>query len=179
LIFALLNPAILPSSIYERFSSTFLNKGTIGSEDIKEILEPSAKNRLIAWEGGVGMIKDHPLVGVGYGLFSTTVPFYAPIYQIDAHNTYLIIAAELGLPALILFLLILTIIFKNCWYVYCRAKDKFIKSFALGFMAGIVGLLVCNMFGSRLDSQEVTSFFWILAALIFKTKALLQKGQLN
>lgn len=179
LILALINPTILPSAIYERFSSTFSKKNTIISDDIKENLEPSARNRLIAWEGGIVMIKDHPFIGVGFGLFSKKIPFYAPIYEIDAHNAFLIIAAELGLPALILFLLILAIIFKNCWYVYCRAKDKLIKSFALGFMAGIVGLLVCNMFGSRLDSQEVTGFFWILAALIFKTKALLQKGQLN
>ena len=32
-----------------------------------------------------------------------------------------------------------------------------------------------NMFGSRLDSQEVSSYFWILAALMMRLKILDQK----
>ena len=32
-----------------------------------------------------------------------------------------------------------------------------------------------NMFGSRLDSQEVSSYFWILAALIMRLKILDQR----
>ena len=112
------------------------------------------------------MIKDYPLFGVGYGLFSRTIPHYAPIGTIDAHNTYLILAAEMGIPALLVFLLIVFIMVKNSYWLYKNCKDKFIRAFALGMLGGLFGLLMVNMFGSRLNSEEVSTYFWIYAGLI-------------
>lgn len=177
-IFALFSPGILPSSLYERFSSTFTEGDYLYQNSLQERLEPSAGTRLIIWKGAINIIKDHPVFGIGYGVFPYLIPFYAPVGHRDAHNTYLIVGAELGLFGLGVFLWILALIFKNTWFVYRKSQDKFIRALALGFLAGIVGLLVCNIFGSRLDSQELTGFFWILTALIFKSKELIKKGQL-
>ena len=83
------------------------------------------------------MIKDAPFFGFGYGLFPYIVGQYAPnqgIDNMDAHNTYLILAAEMGLPALILFLVILLIteLFLTDQsrkpVVTCRGLDLFMKS---------------------------------------------------
>ncbi|OGX15231.1 MAG: hypothetical protein A2166_00380 [Omnitrophica WOR_2 bacterium RBG_13_41_10] len=178
LVLAFLKPTILPSALYYRFSSTFVKDKATYDVAIEEKLEPSAQQRIVVWRGAIQMIKDHPLFGVGYGVFPHLISFYAPVGQMDAHNTYLILFAELGLIGLISFLWIIALIFKNTWFVYRKAKDKFIKAFALGFLAGIFGLMVCNIFGSRLDSLALTGFFWILAALIFKSKRLIKAGQL-
>ena len=90
----------------------------------------------------------------------------------DAHNTYLIITAEMGIPALIIFLWVILLIFLNTRSLYLSTKDPFAKAFALGWIGGIFGLLLSNMFGSRLDSQEVSSYLWIIAALIMRLKIL-------
>ncbi|MFH0731636.1 MAG: O-antigen ligase family protein [Candidatus Omnitrophota bacterium] len=177
LVFVVLNPKLMPSALYERFSSTFLEEGQAAQGDVKDSLEPSAQRRITIWEGAILMIEEHPLFGIGYGLFPSTISSYASIHKVDSHNTYITLAAELGLVGLMVFLWIMLLILKNAWFVYRRTKDTFIKSFALGFLAGTVGLLVCNMFGTRLDSQEVTGLFWILTACIFKSKQIIIEEQ--
>ncbi len=122
------------------------------------------------------MIKDHPW-GVGYGIFIYLIPRYAPIYSnMDAHNTYILLAAEMGVIALVVFLLIIAILFKNSWWLYKKVKDKFFKATALGMLAGIAGFIVANMFGSRMVSEEVSSYFWILAGLIMRAVWMKRKG---
>jgi len=56
--------------------------------------------------------------------------------------------------------------------LYKNTSDPYSRAVALGFLGGLFGLLMSNMFGSRLDSQEVSSYFWILAALIMRLKIL-------
>ena len=176
---ALINPNVLPSSLRDRFASTITKQEPIYQQSLEDRLEPSAKTRIIIWKGALKMIGDRPFLGVGYGVFPYMINFYAPVGKRDPHNAYILIAAELGLIALGVFLWIIALIYKNTLFLYKKSKDKFIKSFALGFLAGIVGLLVCNIFGSRMDSQILMGFFWILTALVFKSKELLKKGQLN
>ena len=138
----------------------------------EQTLEISSRKRIDIWRGAIAMIQDHPYFGVGYGLFSNIIPYYYPGGKIDAHNTYLIIAAEMGIPALIIFLWIVWIVFRNTLRLYKTTRDPFAKALALGFLGGIFGLLMSNMFGSRLDSQEVSGYFWILAALIVRLSIL-------
>ncbi len=172
LILAVLNPVILPRGMRYRLISTFANREIIYSTSIEDVVDSSTKERFTIWKGAIKMIKEYPLLGVGYGVFPYAIPLYAPIGQIDAHNTYIIIAAEMGIFALLVFLWILLALFRHTYRLYRRSKDRFIKGFALGFLAGLAGMLMVNMFGSRLGSSEVSSYFWILSALIFRAKIL-------
>jgi O-antigen ligase len=74
--------------------------------------------RYYHWGNTLMMIRDHPLSGIGPGNFRVVYPLYAasfardPLcnYQIQiykAHNDYLQLAAECGIPALLFFLLLL------------------------------------------------------------------------
>jgi putative inorganic carbon (hco3(-)) transporter len=71
--------------------------------------EPSAAGRIEVWKAALPMIADHPLFGVGPGHF----PAYSLQYNPDArqgrvvHNEFLETAAESGLPAVVLLLLIM------------------------------------------------------------------------
>ena len=166
LIIGLFNPAILPSGIRNRMGSTFYGEKVI-SADLQEIKDESASNRINIWKGAVAMIKDEPIFGYGYGTFPYIIGNYAPnLPSIDAHNTYLIVAAEMGIPALLIFLLIIFIMIKNARWLYLKSKDKFVRAFALGMLGCLFGLVMVNMFGSRLNSEEVGAYFWIYAGLI-------------
>ena len=70
--------------------------------------------------------------------------------------------------AQMVFLLILWRIFRSARSLYVKTQEPFSKALALGFLAGFFGLLVSNIYGSRLNYAEVTSYFWILTALIMR-----------
>lgn len=169
---AVLNPVLLPPGIRYRIESTFSHPGETQladvyvSENPEQELDKSAGMRLIIWTGAMEMIGEHKWFGVGISRFQVMIPQYTHLEQfIDAHNAYILTAAEFGIPALVLFLLIVLCLFGVTAAVR-RHSDPFIRSTALGFLAGLTGLLMANMFGSRLNSIEVSGYFWILAALM-------------
>ncbi len=179
LIFALLNPAILPQGIQYRLASTFGGKKVISAE-LEDITDASAGKRLLLWQGAIEMIKDQPLFGFGYGVFPSVIGLYVPQLPFtDAHNTYLILAAEMGIPALLIFLIILVMLIKNAWWLLARTKDKYFKAFALGMLGGMFGLIAVNMFGSRLNSEEVSAYFWMYAGLVMAAVRMRQEGKIE
>jgi len=171
IITAILNPVLLPKGIQYRMSQTFRNDHNF-SVRAEDVIDKSSQHRIKAWIGAMKMIKEKPIFGIGYGLFPFLIPHYAPVWNMDAHNQYILIAAEMGLPALFVFLIILLIIFFNAWKLYRKTNDPFMRALALGFLGGLGGLFMANMFGGRLDHQEISSFFWILSALIFRARRL-------
>src|SRR5207248_11204226 len=65
--------------------------------------------RLVVWKAALRMIEKHPLIGVGMHNFKSRVLEYedeAPEQQVLslAHNSYLEITAEMGIPALLVYL---------------------------------------------------------------------------
>lgn len=64
--------------------------------------------RVYTWEATWNMIKDHPWLGVGPGVYAITYPRYTIAGPTKlAHSSYLQTAAESGIPALVAFLLLL------------------------------------------------------------------------
>jgi len=178
LLFVVLNPQFLPAGIRYRMSSTFSGDQVV-SANVEDIRDVSVKRRLVIWGGALEMIKSKPLLGFGYGTFSYIIGSFAPGEgNVDAHNTYLIIAAEMGIPMLMMFVIILLILVKNSWWLLLNTKDKYFKAFALGMLGGIFGLIMANMFGSRLNSEDVSSYFWILAGLTMRAVIFEKKGEI-
>ncbi|MBI4115457.1 MAG: O-antigen ligase family protein, partial [Candidatus Omnitrophica bacterium] len=168
--FVLQNPVLLPPGIRYRLAQTLERRPAVQqATTFEDSLDQSARTRVRVWKGALWMIREHPLLGVGYNLFETKVQHYwSEMGPVDAHNTYLLIGAELGIPGLLIFLWILGVMFWSAYALYRRSEDRFAKALALGFLGGMFGFFVSNMFGSRLDSHEVSSYFWILAGLIMR-----------
>ena len=163
------NPSLLPEGTQRMLGRTFANE----RETIEESLDKSAARRLMAWDAALRIIRDEPLFGVGYGLFPVVSTNYNPeLKGMDAHNTYLLLAAEMGLPALFTFLWILGLVSSETLRLYRGAPDRFLRGVALGFAGGLAGLVVVCMFGSRITSFEIFAYFWILAALVVRANAL-------
>ena len=65
----------------------------------------SNRFRVLTWLGTLDLIRHHPVVGTGAGTFEVAYPPYARAgFTRMAHNSYLQLAAELGLPGLALWL---------------------------------------------------------------------------
>jgi len=176
---AILNPWMLPAGIRYRMGQTITNRISSDTTELAESLESSAANRVIIWKGALHMIQDHPWWGVGYGAFPQWISAYTGGKEVqrDAHNSYLLIAAEMGIPTLLVFLLVLVVAGYYTWWLYRHTQDKFFQATALGFLAGLCALLVANMFGSRMDAQEATGYFWILCGLIMRAVLMERQAQ--
>ncbi|MBI3013318.1 MAG: O-antigen ligase family protein [Elusimicrobia bacterium] len=73
----------------------------------------AGRQRFYAWRSALLMIRDHPWKGVGYRNWGENVTLYAaqfPEWKMDpavkghAHNSFLTVASETGIPGLFLFL---------------------------------------------------------------------------
>lgn len=126
--------------------------------------EGSNQARLSNWEQALEIIKNNPL-GVGIGMYPLAVnpsaDYRQPIY---AHNLYLDIAAELGIPALIVFILILMSAFSSFWVA--AKKDAL-------YIAGVASISlfsVHSLVESPLYSVHILPVFFILLALAVSIK---------
>ena len=64
--------------------------------------------RMMVWQNGLKMIATYPVTGVGINCFNIAhADFSGTKINISPHNSFLQIAAELGIPGFILFLLII------------------------------------------------------------------------
>lgn len=129
--------------------------------------EDAQQTRLLLWAGGLKMIEMHPLFGVGLDGYKFEVAKYidpakVPIgetVQRIAHNSYMEIAAEMGLPALLIFA---GILLSSLWSlervrrIAEKSGDEFLRRVALGLQAGILGAAVALFF----VSGEYQKMFW-------------------
>lgn len=164
LILVARDPSIIPQRISGRMSHTFEhNEGPL-----TERLDKSSAQRLFIWGGGMRLSADYPLLGTGYGTFPYHIGRYAPMQAgRDAHNTYLIVAAEMGLPALVLFLWFFFGGAVFAWRVYwMSAHEPLIRMMALGYLGFWGANMAGNMFGTRFDSTETSAQFFIYTAVI-------------
>ena len=100
------------------FCSELLLHSSIADRSFDLAEDPSSNLRLLLWQSSIKMTLVHPLVGTGWGTFSSYYPVYrSPLENgsagFYAHNDFLQFAAEGGIPALLLLLgLLLGLLFQ-------------------------------------------------------------------
>lgn len=187
IIFVALNPHFLPGGLKQRVERTIQQRSDDGFA-VKKQLDASARTRLALWKGAVRMIADNPIMGVGYKMFQTYIFGYVDhnektagleLKGRDGHNAYLMIGAEMGLPALFLFLIILGNMFRIAWKSYQASPDLYWKIVSLCAMCSVGSLTVTNMFGSRVFSLILTGYLWAMMAILLKMPRWAHERSLN
>lgn len=95
--------ALVPGASWHRLAgiSKLTSLETIREADKVGSAEERLQITKVAWQ----IFTDHPVLGVGIGCYNEANARYAPQLGLrDAHNTYLSLAAEVGLPGLLLWL---------------------------------------------------------------------------
>jgi O-antigen ligase len=129
----------------------------------------STQAHLEAWKAGMLMIKEHPVVGIGLGNFKALMPSYLPNepgIRVDtvAHNMFIEVAAELGLPALMVFFGIFLFTYRTLGKLRRSASiPSLIREMALALQTGLVGFAVAGSF----VSAEYQKTSWMGLALMF------------
>lgn len=149
-----------PQGVIDRVESTHQE-----DEYGEETLDESAESRFIIWAGAAQMIQDHPL-GIGLNRFAREIGSYVPRYAgLDAHNNYIRFAVEAGPVAAIMMvtLLLALLLFARRVETVDASDDSRLLGSAL--LVSVLGVMLCNLYGSRFFDVDVMSAFWILAGL--------------
>jgi O-antigen ligase len=136
--------------------------------------EGSAQSRITVAQLALEVIKDYPILGGGIGNYLYYLPVSVTAYESFAeaakvHNLYLLLGAEMGIPALLVYLLlylvILSVALKNAF----RAQGIFAVIF-VGSAAGLMSFALHSL----VDYVEIGRWptVWLFFALIFAAERL-------
>jgi O-antigen ligase len=127
------------------------------------LADDSARQRFEILKTGLHIAASHPFLGVGIGGYLEANARYAPLLGAhDAHNTYVRLAAEMGLPGLLLWLgLVGSVLTQLRRRRAClQADDRMIQIFWIE--RAVIGFLVAGFFGSY---AGLTVFYLCLGIL--------------
>jgi O-antigen ligase len=122
--------------------------------------------RLHLAEVGIDMITSHPILGVGLNNHILVKPEFDPrsyVVNLPTHNSFLIIASEVGIPGLLFFtgFLILT-----CMAALraARVHDRYVASVAIGIVAAVIAVSV-HIQVDYIATNTNFSLLWLYAGL--------------
>ncbi|MCB8954702.1 MAG: O-antigen ligase family protein [Ardenticatenales bacterium] len=126
--------------------------------------------RLEVWQWAVAGIQDFPFTGTGLGSFRQVVHRFYPIntplsYDIaHAHNIFLQVALDLGLPGLVAYLALLLLAGVIGWQAARRAPP--LRPWAIGLLAGLVALHVYGLADALAPGSKPALLFWLALGLL-------------
>ncbi len=151
--------AIGPGQTIKRFQQIrFQGEAETGSE-------LSTRTRVELARAGIRMMEAHPVFGIGLGQFKAVEFDYNPSQTSGesnthiAHNTYIQLGAEGGIPTLALYLIILGVTLAMCRSVRKLAGvPEGIAALALSLQIGLFGIMVAQFFITAQYIKEVWLF---------------------
>ncbi|MEU4761828.1 O-antigen ligase family protein [Actinosynnema sp. NPDC023794] len=128
------------------------------------VAETNVDTRELRWQAAARMVAEHPTLGVGPGGFREGYPAASNNAEIDeqtpvAHNMYLEVAAELGVPGFALFAALLVLTAVTCERVR-RTTDDPLPIVAV--QASLIAVVVASTF----LSQQYYLPLWSLVAVV-------------
>ncbi len=154
---------LLPEEQKARFSSAGEDKTSV--------------QRLLYWEHGLDMMKDYPILGVGYFNFPI---YYERYYSEDMlypnaqlpHNIFIQVGADLGIIALFVYTLMIMYPYLQILKLRKRHEEDFVYICMVGIAYGLMGFT----FAGQFVSVVYYPFLWIgLAFFIAGRNILLHK----
>ncbi len=141
--------------------------------------------RFYIWRGTLNLIGEKPLTGWGLGNFVFFYPYYrireyflqdvATPVTTQVHNEYLHLFSEIGVIGLLLFIGVIAIVIVNVFKETSRndklkgrgktAGQQWENIFIKGCIAGIVAVLLDNIFSTNLRNPSTAMYFWFLLGL--------------
>jgi O-antigen ligase len=143
-----------PSALTARLYSTF------------SLSDPSNVDRVAMMKSGWRIIKDDPLTGVGPDMILQVYPHYRDKTAVNErtphlHNVPLQIAAERGVPALILWIWFIAVLVRDFW----RRRHSLYPSLSNTGLAVIGAMLAAGLFEYNFGDSEFLMLFLVLVTL--------------
>jgi O-antigen ligase len=145
---------VAPSGLQERLYSTF------------SLTDRSNVDRVAMMKSGWRIIKDDPLTGVGPDMIIQVYPHYrdkTAVNQLNPHlhNVPLQIAAERGIPALLVWLWFIVTLVRD----FFRRRTSAFPSLSNAGLAAIGAMLAAGLFEYNFGDSEFLMLFLVLVTL--------------
>ena len=153
ILFIIFTPQIIPHVMTERVTGTFLgSEYTVLGGKIK--LDASAGWRIMVWGWIFETWQKHPLLGWGV----------SGLGLVD--QQYALILGELGLVGMLVFIWLIVTIFMNALKIKNTLQREEYRGLVIGFMAGLIGLLIHSFAANIFIIVRIMEPFWFLTALV-------------
>lgn len=157
-ILLILTPFIAPKNI----------KDWAKSVDYNPIVFMCNADRISIYRNTLNMIRHHPIIGVGLNTFHQNYFFYKLPEPEDAktgdtmyaHNNFLHMAGEIGIPGVLIFIWLLIRLFKVCVYNYKNIRDQYLKILSLSLTVCLIAFLINGLTETSLYYSRVAMIFW-------------------
>ena len=131
--------------------------------------DPTRRDRIAMLLEGQHMVRDHPLFGVGPNMVERVYSQYRvpeAVEQVNPHlhNVPMQIAAERGLPALVIWLGFLGTLLRG---LYQRLRTARPRTASAAALASVVGMLAAGLFEYNFGDSEFLMLFLVLITLPF------------
>ena len=133
------------------------------------------EERREVWSRAIYMIQDFPYTGIGLGTFSRVAPVMYPYFLLGpdadiphAHNLFLQVAVDLGMPGLLAFLALFFASIVMAWQGYRKFRltdERALAGVALGLLGSLTGIFVHGMLDSVSWGAKPVIIFWAVMAL--------------
>lgn len=157
---------LVPATLYTQIQN-FAND--YGSLDVRGFYLTKANfsnvERVAHWQAGLGMLRDYPWLGVGFGNYEPAYASYRLLYWANAlghaHNYYINIFAETGALGFTAYLLLWATILVRTW----RAARS--RAMGHGFVAvGLLGAWVHLTLHHLVDNLYVANTYLLFGVLL-------------
>jgi putative inorganic carbon (hco3(-)) transporter len=161
---------------FSRFADFFIHSASLGGLD----------GRLEIWTRAVFLVQDFPYTGVGMGTFGraadTLYPFfiYAPGTMDHAHNLFLQLAVDLGIPGLIAWCVVLALVCLASWQLYRLGRSR-MNALAAGLGAGLLCSQIALIMHGLTDAVtwgmvRPAPLVWVVWALAMAARSVYDKS---
>jgi O-antigen ligase len=149
--------AAAPDSVTNRVMSMF------------DLRDPSNQDRVAMLEAGAGIVRDHPLTGVGPAMVPRVYEQYKPDYAEKAlnphlHNVPMQIAAERGLAALAIWVWLMVALSMQLVRLFRSRRERLLTATA---MAATAAMLAAGLFEYNFGDSEFLMLYLVLITLPF------------
>ena len=142
-------------------------------QQIDSMEKVTTNHRIALWKESISIVEDWPILGTGLNTYTVVGPHYKihPQGGIYPHNSYLHMAAEIGLVGIGAFVWFLWVIFRRgrrllrslCSLAMTGSNDYIL---ILGLMAGLLSFLVNAFFDTTFYAMRLVSLFWIMCGIL-------------
>lgn len=131
------------------------------------------EGRLEIWSRAVYAIQDFPFTGIGIGTFGEVIPLLYPYFVIapdvavpHAHNLFLQVAVDLGIPGLVAYLALLINLFRMVYHILTNRQSALSWALGAGSLGALLAMLLHGMVDATLWGSKLAVLPWLLFAMI-------------
>jgi O-antigen ligase len=156
-------PAIIQLDIFKRIAETVL------------LTDLSAAGRLPSIINGIEFVRQNPL-GMGLGTSGPRSGRFDKVLDQHAENFYVLMAMEIGVAGLLLYLVLIGMTVLQLYWTYRRVREPLRRGVILGTLLALVGSSTGVMLIPSLQAIEVASLLWFFIGISVSAKSVQTLG---